>query len=158
MNRLKNNQKGVAGFFEDLPTLIVVLLATALFISSLLNTVITFSEYKENEYMRDSLNRFVEEIRGWDHLVLEEEGQFIGDRVTGLDRYKLEKAFNTSVRGHQYRVVFDDRSSYPQQFNNIVETQEPPRYANIYTKSTTVTIVDEIGNEHLSVMIVSIWI
>lgn len=157
MRRINDDESAVAGFFEDLPTLLIVLIATTLFISTLVNTVTTYRDYKETEYRRENLDQFVEEIRRWDYLVLEEEGQFIGGRLLNLNKTKMERNFNKTALQHDYRIFIDDRSDYPKEFDVVVETKEIPDDVEVYSKSTAVTVVDEMGNEHLCEMIVSIW-
>ncbi len=157
MRTLGDDEKGIAGFFEDLPTLLIVLVATTLFLSTMLNTVMTYRDYKETQYIREDLNQFIEEIRNWNYLVLEERGQFAGDRVSSLDADRMKKEFNTTALGYNYRVFIEDRSDYPRQFDKTIHTEEIPDEVEIYSRSSFVTVVDERGNEHLCEMVVSIW-
>lgn len=156
MDKLRRDVEGIGGFFEDLPALMIVLIATSIFIVSMISTVMTYQKYTEKVYLQNNLDRFVNEMRNFGFLTLDEiEGRFYGERVNTLNEKNITDNFPSLTRNFNFSVIIDDRSSYKIKYETHVN--EIPKDTEVFSESTSITIVDSMGNEHLGKMIISIW-
>jgi hypothetical protein len=156
---LKKREEGIAGFFEDIPVLIVVTIATGIFLGSLVSAYVSYLDQFEHRNMHNNALDFSDAIRSYEGLVHEhEEGVFEGEKLVSLDERALQEDFNESTLGYHYQVAIIDTSDY-QNSNNYTTSfgdSNPPLKGNKYTVTTSVMIkVDE--KFHAAQMIVTIW-
>lgn len=156
---LKKREEGIAGFFEDIPVLIVVTIATGIFLGSLVHAYVNYLDQFEHRNMHDNVTDFSDAVRSYEGLVWEyEEGVFEGDKLISLNENTLQKDFNESTLGYHYRIAIIDTSDYPNSndYSTSFGNLNPPMKANKYTVTTSVLIkVDE--KLHAAQMIVTIW-
>lgn len=152
-------EEGIAGFFEDIPVLIVVTIATGIFLVSIVSAYVNYLDHIEDQNMHDNATDFSNAIRSYEGLIYEyEEGVFEGDKLISLDERTLKEDFNESVLGYQYQVAIIDTSDYSNSNNYTTSfgNLNPPVKENKYTVTTSVLIKVE-ENFHAAQMIVTIW-
>jgi len=152
-------EEGTAGFFEDIPVLIVVLIATGIFLYSLVHAYVVYLDNVEYQSMNIEVMDFQDAIRGYEGLTMEfEEGVFSGDKLVSLSLEDLKKDFNPKVLGYQYQVSIIDTSSYQNslEYTKFYATSEPPSRGELYSTTTSVLIAVE-ETYHAAQLTVSIW-
>lgn len=155
----QDREEGIAGFFEDIPVLIVVTIATGIFLYSLVHAYVLYLDQFEEQRMHENVREFYGSIRSYDGLTyVSEEGVFLGDKLTSLTDEELQEDFNETVLGYDYQVSIIDTSDYlnSANFTKSFKSSLPPVKGNKYSITTSILIkVDE--TYHAGQLIVTIW-
>lgn len=155
----QDREEGIAGFFEDIPVLIVVTIATGIFLYSLVHAYVLYLDQFEEQRMHENAREFCGSIRSYDGLTYgSEEGIFLGDKLNSLTDEALQEDFNETVLGYDYQISIIDTSDYPisVNFTKSFRTSMPPVKGNKYSITTSILIkVDE--TYHAAQLIVTIW-
>jgi hypothetical protein len=152
-------EEGAAGFFEDIPVLIVVLIATGIFLYSLVHAYVVYLDNLENQTMADEAVDLQDAVRGYEGLIMGfEEGVFSGDKLISLSLEELKENFNPQALGYDYQVSIIDTSSYQNSldYTKSFATSEPPARGERYSVTTSVLILVE-DTYHAGQLIVMIW-
>jgi hypothetical protein len=156
---LKAREEGIAGFFEDIPVLIVVVIATGIFLVSLVSAYVSYLDSLEGQRMHDEAESFCKAIRSYEGFTDgSREGVFSGDKLIMISSESMQEDFHPTALGFHYQVAIVDTSDYPNaaNFTKSLETAEPPLTGNRYTVTTSILInVEE--NFHAAQLIVTIW-
>jgi hypothetical protein len=155
----KIREEGAAGFFEDIPVLIVVIIATGIFLYSLVHAYVVYLENLEHSRMTGEVESFQEAVRGYDYLLVDfQEGVYSGDKLMALSTEILKGDFDPHILGYEYRISIIDTSSYQNSldYTKSFATSEPPARGDIYSVTTSVLIVVEDSN-HAGQLAVTIW-
>ncbi|UCG70894.1 MAG: hypothetical protein JSV09_07830 [Thermoplasmata archaeon] len=156
---LRLREEGIAGFFEDIPVLIVVIIAAGIFLFSLVHAYVLYLEQIDNQRMYEDAKELLKAIRSYGDLTVDsEEGVFEGDKLVSLTNEALQEDFNVSVLGFHYQISIIDTSDYQCSTNYTLsfKTSNPPARGNRYSVMTSVLInVDE--TYHAAQLIITIW-
>lgn len=157
MKRICNN--GVAGFFEDLPSFIVILIALGVFISSLFYSSADYIRAAESIEEHESCRELLRGLRNYDKLLV--TGSYSMKPVNGL--YSLEKlnqmnttTMKTDLRSkYEYNVSIADlaNSSLGWSFGDEV----PSDRINKLTMFTTTAIEIRDNEVHTARLKVTVW-
>ncbi len=148
------DRKGIAGFPLDGPLLLAILIALMLFI-------FTFQQLHsaQLEDGHDDLKRQIDDFTGTlrsDDLLTISEGVICSEKLSNMNESEMEKRFSTSELGFNYRIKFVDNSGYSEDQGRVLQTSEPPKDVDIYSRHTSIIIRDGQRN-HLASMEVQIW-
>ncbi|UCE36079.1 MAG: hypothetical protein JSW00_11025 [Thermoplasmata archaeon] len=155
----KPGEEGIAGAFEDIPVLIVVTIATGIFLFSLVHAYVVYLEQLESQRMYENANDLLSSVRSYEGLTHEfREGVFLGDKLITLTSEALREDYDPNVLGFDYQISIIDTSDYPNCVNytmSFSSIEEPPT-KNRYSVTTSISIkVDE--DYHAGQLIVMIW-
>lgn len=156
---LKEREEGIAGFFEDIPVLLVVTIATGIFLYSLVHAYVLYLDQFEYQRMHENALDICSSVRSYDGLIYgSEEGIILDNKLTSMTNEAIQKDFNATVLGYNYQISIIDTSDYPNSANytKSFRTSTPPVKGNKYSVTTSVLIkVDEAY--HAAQLIVTIW-
>ena len=162
-DRLRFNNDGVAGYFEDLPKLLFILFAVGLFVTSTVIVYRAYNRFNENTMMIDNLNAFSNDILNWDNLTLDKEGVLNGPALNKMNITDWEYQFSPEIKHFEYQIIVMDRSQYDEanygerQNFGPINTEDRPVGVDIYSRSTPVVVQDADGNYRASYLVVAIW-
>ncbi len=152
-------EEAIAGFFEDIPVLIVVVIATGIFLYSLVNGYVMYLNQLEHQRMNENAQELCGSIRNYDGLTDgKRDGVFLGDKLLILDMVTLEEDYDPDRLGYGYQISIIDTSNYPNSanFTKSFATSTPPISGSKYSITTSVLIsIDD--NNHAAQLIVTIW-
>ena len=162
---VRKNRKGVAGFFEDIPSLIVVIIGVAVFLLTILTTYSTYMANQKIRTLEQDGREFVDALRVYDKLAYVgpegmQEGVFDREKVISLTADTLESKFNSSTLGYGYQVSLVDKSDYQNSekaYNRLWKTGEVPGTSSKVTITSSVIIWVDCSERHPAQMIVTIW-
>ncbi|MFA5772043.1 MAG: hypothetical protein WC974_04870 [Thermoplasmata archaeon] len=159
MRNLKN-KNGVAGFFEDIPALIVVTIGVGIFLTSIVTIYPKYIESEQNtDFMRESFN-VAETIRASDDILYEpdmQNGVFDAYKVQKMDSQQLNQTVHTELR---CRIDIIDASDYPTKYNKTTqnfEDSEVPNFRMRYSITLPVCIKKSEAEVHPAKMIVTLY-
>ncbi|UCE73450.1 MAG: hypothetical protein JSV56_10520 [Methanomassiliicoccales archaeon] len=155
----KDREEGIAGFFEDIPVLIVITIATGIFLFSLVHAYVAYLDQLEHQRMHENAQRFCKSIRSYSDIIYtSEEGVFLGEKITSLTIEALEEDFSTRELGYEYQVSIIDTSDYPNSVNytRSYRTSNPMHTASRYSVTTSV-LIKEDDCYHAAQLIITIW-
>ncbi len=152
-------EEGAAGFFEDIPVLMVVLVATGIFLYSLVHAYVVYLDNLEHQRMADEVVDLLNAVRGYEGLIVDfKEGVFSGDKLISLSLENLMEDFSPQVLGYEYQASIIDTSSYQNSldYTKSFATSEPPSGGDLYSVTTSVLIMVE-ESYHAGQLTVTIW-
>jgi len=159
MKRNKWCNRGVAGIFEDLPSLMIILIALAVFISSIFYSTVTYIKaWDKNEKYESCLN-IIEGLESYEKLLI--TGSYTSQPIAGVYSFEKLNDMNTSVMKADIKSRFDYHVSVVDLENSSVSWSfgdEPPS-GKVEKITMYNTIVIEIAqNEiHLVQLQVTVW-
>jgi hypothetical protein len=151
--------EGVSGFFEDIPTLIVVIIGFGIFLLSLVNAFVGYQAQQDTFKMHQENLGFMEAIRAYDKFTYNSmEGVFHGDKIIQIPEDTIRTDFNPDALGYDYRIIINDVSDYPDSNLHKVsfQTATPPPEGSKYTSVSSV-IIKIHEHYHAAQLIVTIW-
>lgn len=155
----KPAEEGVAGFFEDIPVLIVVLIATGIFLYSLVHAYVVYLDNVEYQRMTGEVEDLRDAIRSYEGLIVGfQEGVFSGDKLDSLNLVDLKEDFDPRVLGYDYRVSVIDTSSYHNslEYTKSFASSELPSSGDMYSVTTSILIMVD-ASYHAGQLVVTIW-
>jgi hypothetical protein len=152
-------EEGIAGPFEDIPVLIVVIIATAIFLFSLVHAYVNYIENIEDNRMSENAQSLSNSLRSYEALLDgSREGVFLGEKLQVFTTEKLKEDYNESRLGYHFRMSVLDTSGYPNanNYTNSFGNHNLPVEGNKYTVTTSILIrVD--SHYHTARLIVTAW-
>jgi hypothetical protein len=152
-------EEGIAGPFEDIPVLLVVIIATAIFLFSLVHAYVGYIDNLENQRMREKALSLSDSLRSYEKLQDgSSEGIYLGEKLQLFSNEKLNEDYNESRLGYHFRMSVLDTSSYPSSNNYTMSfgISSLPANGNRYTVTTSILI--RVGSEyHTAQLIITIW-
>ncbi len=158
---LRNDKRGVAGFFEDIPSLIVVSLALTIFIASIIGSFIYYASVQYNRDDEDG-QILLDSILSYPYLKTEnrKDGNFDLNKLKTMTPERLEKDIHTDL---QYKLDIIDVSDYPdkQSFNFTVGNENLSIEKTVISIPVTIYAVvfegDTETRNHGAVMRLTYW-
>jgi hypothetical protein len=152
-------EEAVAGPFEDIPVLIIVMIATGIFLFSLVNAYATYLDQYDHQRMHENAHTLSQSLRSYDQLIYgSQEGVFSGDKVISLSSDILALDYDQRSLGYNYQVSIIDKSDYSDNldFTRTFGNSDPPLSGDKY--SVTDSILIKVDNEyHAAQLVVTIW-
>ncbi|MFO7618856.1 MAG: hypothetical protein R6W91_04290 [Thermoplasmata archaeon] len=149
----------VAGSFEELPALLVVLVAVSLFSVSVAHSAATWASNDDYCSLLQDCQAFAGMVRESDTLAAGHSGTYDYCKLANLSAADFLEEFNSTMLGFEYQVTVQcvDVSTGNISLNvEILSSELPSRYANIARHHTCVN-VDNRGSIGAARLTVSIW-
>lgn len=150
------DQRGVAGFFVDIPALLVIMIGLSVFTVSIYRAQSSYADRVRDENWDQKLADFMDMMRKHD-LLAHRSGVFSVRNLAGLNDTTLIEAYNTSSMGFNYRIQIIDNDAYLTDHSRTFQTAGLPLNKDIYADETSIVLRQSDGRTHLSSMMVSIW-
>jgi hypothetical protein len=152
-------EEGIAGPFEDIPVLLVVIIATAIFLFSLVHAYVNYIENIENQRMRENAQSLCNSLRSYE-VILDgsSDGVYDGEKMQTFSDEKLNVDYNESKLGFHFRMSIVDTSDYPNAnyYTRSFGDLNPPVEGDKYTVTTSILI--RVDSEyHAAQLIVTVW-
>ena len=110
---MNSSRKGVGGFFEDIPVLIIVTVGISVFLITSMHALSVYLTNDQHMNFRDDVDQFVQNLRTYTHLSDREGGgTFSLDKVKDLSSERLIADFPPAKVGFHYQLSLEviDRS------------------------------------------------
>ncbi|UCG68759.1 MAG: hypothetical protein JSV09_13285 [Thermoplasmata archaeon] len=156
---LHQEDEGIGGFFEDIPTLIIVILGFGIFLLSIVNAFVGYQAQQDNFRMHRECVEFTEALMAYEELTYEStKGIIDGDKFLIISEDDLKQDFNPASLGFDYRIIIKDVSDYENSNTYIksFQTSSPPARLSKYSVTSSI-VIRVNGNYHGAQLIVTIW-
>lgn len=151
------NENGATDVFEEIPVILIVIVATFFFLMSVTEGIVTYSRRQEEGRLTQDLEVFCDSILHYDLLLFDSEpGRFDSSKLNEKTKEKLSEDFDPSSLGFNYNLTLVDVSLYEERYNWHVG-QELVDMAWMMTASVPVIISNHIEQHHSAVLRVTIW-
>jgi hypothetical protein len=152
-------KEGIAGPFEDIPVLLVVIIATAIFLFSLVHAYVNYIDNIEKQRMRENTQSLCNSLRSYEVLLDgSSDGVYDGEKLQTFSNEKLNVDYNESRLGFHFRMSIVDTSDYPNAnyYTMSFGDLNPPVEGDKYTVTTSILI--RVDSEyHAAQLIVTVW-
>ena len=106
---------GVAGFFEDIPVLILVTLGISMFLFSSAHAFTNYLQHQSQQDLQDDAVRFAHSLRSYDRLIEDKTpGVFSQERIERLNTSQLTKGFPPDHLAFEYQVTILEMREKPE--------------------------------------------
>ena len=153
------SDEAVAGAFEELPVLLVVLVAVSLFSVSVAHSAASWGAEDDYSNLQEDCQAFSEMVRSSRTLCLEgRSGIYDYSRLQNMSQSNFFEEFNSTLLGFEYRVIVQclDTGAGNISQNVTIRTSEMPKGAPLATFSTCVS-VDFDGRMGAARLTATIW-
>lgn len=106
--------------------------------------------------MKDDLDDFISSFRRY-HLITESSGVYVSENLEALNQSLLNRTFHPQSLGFEYKISITDNSLYEDEQSFEFKTSPVPPQKQIYSRSTSVVVEDDIGRAHLCSLKITIW-
>ncbi len=155
---LSKDNRGIAGFFEDIPALIVVVIAIGMFTVIMVHAYAGYVAQQNALRMYEDCREFTQSIRTYDSLIYQsQEGMFDVQKMETLTNETLEYDFNRTSLGFDYQILIRDVSDYPKPIVKSFGTFHIPPNIGKITITSSINIRVSSDEIHAAQLIVTIW-
>lgn len=152
-----SDEKGVAGSFEEIPSILIVIVATFLLLMSFAKGFTSHSEFVEENEITSQLEQFCSSILSFEPLLYESKtGQLDSSRLNEYTKQMLNEHYDPDRMGFHFNLTVVDVSSYAEKYNWSAgeELFESPM---VRTTRIPATVSNELGQNHSVLLIITIW-
>jgi hypothetical protein len=151
------NEVGTVDIFEEVPAILVVVVGIFIFLMTIAEGFISYSERKEEDHLTRQLVSFCDSVLSSEALLFDsEQGRFDSFRLDTEGRERLHDSFRPDVLGFHYNVTITDVSLYVEKYNWSAG-ERIGESVQLRTTSVPVIISNGYGQHHPAWMTVTIW-
>jgi hypothetical protein len=152
-----NDVRGTADIFEEIPAILIVIVASFVFLISVAESFISYSARKEADQMGDKLDSFCDSVLSFEPLLVDSvPGIFDSFRLDDTGREKISEFFHPEMLGFHYNLTLVDVSMYEERYSWFAG-EERIENARERTTSIPVIIRNPYGQHHSALLKVTIW-
>jgi len=122
---LRWDRRGVAGFFEDIPALIVIVTGVGIFLSSMINAFTNYQNKQYEDEPEEETQILLESVISYSKLKRSgyKDGTFDLGKLRKMTSENLTRDIHSDF---EYEVKVEDVSDYPDKQNFTFNTSEKP--------------------------------
>lgn len=151
------DETGTVDIFEEVPAILVVIVAVFIFLMTVAEGFISYSERKEDDRLTQQLESFCDSLLSFELLLFDSEmGRFDSFRLDAEGREKLHDSFRPDMLGFHYNVTIADVGLYEEKYDWSAG-EEVGESAMSRTTSVPVIVSNAYGQNHPALMRVTIW-
>ena len=156
---LRRRASGTAGFFEDIPALIIVILTFVLFIGLAASIFQSTLETREYDTFAQEVNNFIEKVRGYEGLTHSGiVGLFDAHKVRNITASYIKRDLRPD---YDFSITILDVSGYPFNCSMNLSSEEwnPDRGLEVGKSVACTSVAIWVSDEeiHAAKMVVAIW-
>ncbi|MFQ5883696.1 MAG: hypothetical protein ACE5IO_01185 [Thermoplasmata archaeon] len=151
------DEMGVEGSFEEVPSILIVIVATFLFLMGFANGFLSHSRFREENEINDRLSDFCNSVLSYDPLLFRSKtGQLDSSRLNDYTRQLLNEHFDPHRTGFHFNLTVIDVSSYDRKYDWFAG-EELSESSVIRTTQVPAIVSNESGQHHPVLLKITIW-
>lgn len=163
MKRIIDDNEGAIGFFVDVPALLIVVVATLIFLGGVYSALQGYKRNGKISEFEENAIQFALTVRSCPLLLYKDQvGQFDATKVIGLNSENLTRELHPRNETY-YRIILTDESGYDIKYNKTW-IRKPPHGFDNYSfdlgKRVIQFSVDIVVSEdevHAATLMVKVW-
>jgi len=153
---MKNDNKGIGGFFFDLPVLLLIIVFITVFTTSLYQVYLPIQEERERIEQNRVCIDLKNSVLNYPEILTEDNGRFSIEKIETLEEERLESHLGLE-EDYNYNILFqvlesDESWSYGHELPH-----EEKLEVGVSSYQIPVSLVDEGGSSSLGRLRVSVW-
>lgn len=153
---MRSDDRGIAGFFVDIPALLAIIIGISIFTLSVYNAQLSYIERRNDDLMVDKLDDFMRNFRNYE-FISESSGTFSAENIASLNLSILTSRYSPDSLGFHYKISIEDHSGYDEDHSTVFQTERLPKNKDVYSKTSSVLISCPMGRKHLAELQIQIW-
>jgi hypothetical protein len=151
------DEGGTADIFEEVPAILVVIVAIFIFLLTIAEGFSSHSERRRDDRLTDQLDSFCDSVLSFEPLLFDSEpGRFDSFKLDGVGVEKLHDSFLPDALGFHYNVTITDVSLYELKYNWSAGEKDIESETSRRT-SVPVIVSTAYGQNHPALMSIAIW-
>ncbi|MCX8173497.1 MAG: hypothetical protein N3F63_02650 [Thermoplasmata archaeon] len=158
--KLKRRKKGVAGFYEEIPALILIIAGVTVFLISVVHVVSLYLSTVNQENIQDECYSLSRIVRSYDKIMY--NGTYSMNPVSGVfDIDKIRNLTNATVlkdlhSTKKFKITIEDLENTTAKwtFGTEIPTPRPSVYA---VETTSIVLKDKHDVFHVGRLTVEMW-
>lgn len=151
------NERGAAGVFEEVPSILIVIVATFLFLLSFTNGIASHSRFQEETEAINRLDEFCTSILTYEPLLYRSKpGILDASKLNENTLQGLNQHFSPGLLGFHFNITLLDVGSYDEKYGWFAGEE----HANSSMTRTTIVpavVANEFGQHHPVLLTVTTW-
>ncbi len=153
---IKNDKKGIGGFFFDIPVLLLIIVVITVFTTSLYQVYVPIQEERKKIAQDRTCLEVKNTVQSYKEIHAEGNDKFSMEKLEVLDEERLESHLKLES-GYDYNISFKVLERNGSWSFGDDPSNEENSEIGISSYRTPVLLVDEGGSSHISKLRVSVW-
>jgi len=155
--KIKDDRKGIGGFFFDIPVLLLIIVVITVLTTSLYQVYVPIQEERDRIDQDRACVDLKNSLQNYQEIRAEENEKFSMEKLGSLEEERLESYLELE-KNYDYNISFeilesDEVWSFGYDKNRVEENSE----VGISSYRIPISLVDEGGCSHLGKLRVSVW-
>ena len=142
---------------EQIPALILIVMATGIFLSTALHAYVDYGASKGDIHMQEESASFLALVQGWDRLTVDGGDSISLSALLSTTDANITTDFDPDTIGFDYQVAFIDKSGYGDGTVKCLGSSEPPLREAVFASWGSTIVVDSNGNNRPYQVVVYVW-
>jgi hypothetical protein len=154
---IRTSARGATDIAEEIPSILVVIVATFLFLMTVAETVVSYSRFQDERLLDDKMSSFCDSVLSYEPLLYDSTyGQLDSTKLNEKTRSRLQEDYDPRLLGFHYNITILDVSLYEETY--IWSAGEDSRRSSVRVQSLVPAIVcNELGERHSIILRMVIW-
>lgn len=154
---IRISEMGSVDVFEEIPSILVVIVATFLFLMTMAESVVSYTRFQEERLLADEMGSFRDSVLSFEPLLYNSAyGQLDSTKLNEETRTLFHETYDSRVLGFNHNITLLDVSLYSTIYTWYAG--EEPDGSSIHIQSLVPAIVqNELGQRHSVILRISIW-
>ncbi|MCK4445327.1 MAG: hypothetical protein KAW09_12335 [Thermoplasmata archaeon] len=151
------HEEGAADVLEEIPSILIVIVATFLFLMTMTGSIISHSRFQEEKLLADDMESFCDSFLSFEPLLLDSVyGQLDSTKLNEDMRILFQEQYDPQVLGFHYNITLLDVSLYETMYTWYAG-EEPDDSSTLRLSSVPAIICNELGQHHSIILRITIW-
>lgn len=150
-------ERGSTEVIEEIPSILVVIVAMFLFLMTMAETVISYTRFQEERLLADDMSSFCDSILSHEPLLHDfAYGQFDATKLNEESTSRFQEHFDSQLLGFRYNITISDVSLYETIYHWTAG--EAPGRSSLRAHALVPAVVcNELGERHSAILRIIIW-
>lgn len=150
-------ERGAVDITEEIPSILVIIVATFLFLMMMTEGVMTYTRFQDERGLADDVESFCDSVLSYGPLLYESvHGQIDSTKLTARTAEKLRESFNPGTVGFHYNITLLDVGLYENRHSWFAGEAIEDEGA-VWEASVPATVRAELGQIHPVILKVIVW-
>ncbi len=154
--KIKDDQKGIGGFFFDTPVLLLIIVVIMIFTTSLYQVYVPIQKEKDRIAQDRTCIALKNNLQNYPQILDESSEKFSIEKLDSLEKENLNSYLKLDS-DYSYNISFELLESSERWFFGNDPTSEENSEVGISSYQIPTHMVDEGGFSHLGKLKVSVW-